>query len=204
MLICGRNVYTALPIAIIAIKIEKTAEKISSRMTNILSWIAAALLGAASAVVLALLVWNGFLYLEYLRQPPLARPFLHGSFAPVGAENAAVSFGSSGASATRYGRIEDVHILPIVVAECEGGVLVLRKRSQRDASSAKPSAIVTLNAVGRMLVGSVACRCIFRNARTRSGLSAQDDPPHEGRASAHRSLHLHFCAFQLRPTAWLG
>jgi hypothetical protein len=146
------------------IKIEKTDEKISSRMTNILSWIAAALLGAASAVVLALLVWNGFLYLEYLRQPPLARPFSHGSFAPVGddndwtfkplfAENAAVSFGSSGASATRYGRIEDVHILPIVVAECEGGVLVLRKRSQRDASSAKPSAIVTLNAVGRMLVG---------------------------------------------------
>jgi hypothetical protein len=42
-------------------------------------------------------------------------------------KNAAVSFGSSGASATRYGRIEDVHILPIVVAECEGGVLVLRK-----------------------------------------------------------------------------
>jgi hypothetical protein len=35
---------------------EKTDEKISSRMTNILSWIAAALLGAASAVVLALLV----------------------------------------------------------------------------------------------------------------------------------------------------
>jgi hypothetical protein len=184
-------------------------------MANILSWVAAALLGAASAVVLALLVWNGFLYLEYLRQPPLARQFSHGSFAPVGddddwtfkpqfAENAAIPFGSSGASATRYGRIEDVHILPIVVAECEGGVLVLRKRSQRDASSAKPSAIVTLNAVGRMLVGSVACRCIFRNARTRSGLSAQDDPPHEGRASAHRSLHLHFCAFQLRPTAWLG
>jgi hypothetical protein len=54
MLICGRNAYTALPIAIIAIKIEKTDEKISSRMTNILSWIAAALLGAASAVVLAL------------------------------------------------------------------------------------------------------------------------------------------------------
>jgi len=53
-------------------------------MTNILSWIAAALLGAASAVVLALLVWNGFLYLEYLRQPPLARPFSHGSFALVG------------------------------------------------------------------------------------------------------------------------
>src|SRR5713226_457574 len=67
-----------------AIKIEKTDEKISSRMTNMLSWIAAALLGAASAVVLALLVWNGFLYLEYLRQPPLARPFSHGSFAPVG------------------------------------------------------------------------------------------------------------------------
>ena len=67
-----------------AIKIEKTDAKISSRMTNILSWIAAALLGAASAVVLALLVWNGFLYLEYLRQPPLARPFSHGSFAPVG------------------------------------------------------------------------------------------------------------------------
>jgi hypothetical protein len=43
------------------IKIEKTDEKISSRMANILSWIAAALLGAASAVVLALLVWNGFL-----------------------------------------------------------------------------------------------------------------------------------------------
>lgn len=133
MLICGRNAYTALPIAIIAIKIEKTDAKISSRMANILSWIAAALLGAASAVVLALLVWNGFLYPEYLRQPPLARPFSHGSFAPVGddddwtfkpqfAENAAVSFGSSGASATRYGRIEDVHILPIVVAECEGGV----------------------------------------------------------------------------------
>jgi hypothetical protein len=106
-------------------------------MANILSWIAAALLGTASAVVLALLVWNGFLYLEYLRQPPLARPFSHGSFAPVGddddwtfkpqfAENAAVSFGSSGASATP---IEDVHILPIVVAECEGGVLVLRKRA---------------------------------------------------------------------------
>jgi hypothetical protein len=140
MLICGRNAYTALPIAIIAIKIEKTDEKISSRMANILSWIAAALLGAASAVVLALLVWNGFLYLEYLRQPPLARPFSHGSFAPVGddddwtfkplfAENTAVSFGSSGASATRYGRIDDVHILPIVVAECEGGVLVLRKRT---------------------------------------------------------------------------
>ena len=53
-------------------------------MANILFWIAAALLGAASAVVLALLVWNGFLYLEYLRQPPLARPFSHGSFAPVG------------------------------------------------------------------------------------------------------------------------
>jgi hypothetical protein len=114
MLICGRNAYTALPIAIIAIKIEKTDAKISSRMANILSWIAAALLGAASAVVLALLVWNGFLYPEYLRQPPLARPFSHGSFAPVGddddwtfkpqfAENAAVSFGSSGASATRYG-----------------------------------------------------------------------------------------------------
>jgi hypothetical protein len=66
------------------IKIEKTNEKISSRMANILSWIAAALLGAASAVLLALLVWNGFLYLEYLRQPPLARPFSHGSFAPVG------------------------------------------------------------------------------------------------------------------------
>jgi hypothetical protein len=97
------------------IKIEKPDEKISSRMANILSWIAAAL--PASAVVLALLVWNGFLYLEYLRQPPLARPFSHGSFAPVGddddwtfkpqfAENAAVSFGSSGASATRYGRID--------------------------------------------------------------------------------------------------
>ena len=86
MLIRGRNAYTALPIAIIAhyCKIEKTDEKISSRMANILSWIAAALLGAASAVVLALLVWNGFLYLEYLRQPPLARPFSHGSFAPVG------------------------------------------------------------------------------------------------------------------------
>ena len=66
-------------------------------------------------MVLALLVWNGFLYLEYLRQPPLARPFSHGSFALVGddddwtfkpqfPENAAVSFGSSGASATRYGR----------------------------------------------------------------------------------------------------
>src|SRR5260370_7067376 len=82
--ICGRNAYTAVPIAIIAIKIEKSDEKISSRMANILSWIAAALLGAASAVVLALLVWNGFLYLEYLRQPPLARPFSHGSFAPVG------------------------------------------------------------------------------------------------------------------------
>jgi hypothetical protein len=53
-------------------------------MANILSWVAAALLGAASAVVLALLVWNGFLYLEYLRQPPLARQFSHGSFAPVG------------------------------------------------------------------------------------------------------------------------
>jgi hypothetical protein len=89
-------------------------------MANILSWIAAALLGAASAVALALLVWNGLLYPEYLRQPPLARPFSHGSFAPVGddddwtfkpqfAENAAVSFGSSGDSATRYGRIEDVH-----------------------------------------------------------------------------------------------
>jgi hypothetical protein len=26
----------------------------------------------------------------------------------------------------------------------------------------------------------------------------------EGGASAHRSLHPHFCAFQLRPTAWLG
>jgi hypothetical protein len=140
MLICGRNAHTALPIAIIAIKIEKTDEKISSRVANILSWIAAALLGAASAVVLALLVWNGFLYPEYLRRPPLARPFSHGSFAPVGddddwtfipqfGENAAVSFGSSGASATRYGRIEDVHILPIVVAECEGGVLVLRKRT---------------------------------------------------------------------------
>jgi hypothetical protein len=35
-------------------------------------------------VVIALLVWNGFLYLEYLRQPPLARPFSHGSFALVG------------------------------------------------------------------------------------------------------------------------
>jgi hypothetical protein len=64
----------------------------------------------AATKFLALLVWNGFLYLEYLRQPPLARPFSHGSFAPVGddddwtfkpqfAENAAVSFGSSGASA---------------------------------------------------------------------------------------------------------
>jgi len=42
---------------------EKTDEKISSRMANILSWIVAALLGAASAVVIALLVWNGFLYL---------------------------------------------------------------------------------------------------------------------------------------------
>ncbi len=94
---------------------EKTHEKISSRMANILSWIVAALLGAASAVVIALLVWNGFLYLEYLRQPPLARPFSHGSFALVGddddwtfkpqfPENAAVSFGSSGASATRYDR----------------------------------------------------------------------------------------------------
>jgi hypothetical protein len=87
-------------------------------MASILSWIAAALLRAVSAVVLALLVWNGFLYLEYLRQPPFARPFSHGSFAPVGddddwtfkpqfAENAAGSFGSSGASATRYGRIEE-------------------------------------------------------------------------------------------------
>src|SRR5260370_29696126 len=57
---------------------------------------------------------DGFLYLEYLRQPPLARPFSHGSFAPVGddddwtfkpqcAENSAVFFGSSGASATRNG-----------------------------------------------------------------------------------------------------
>ena len=78
-------------------------------MANILSWIVVALLGAASAVVIALLVWNGFLYLEYLRQlgaasavvivllvwngflyleylrqPPLARPFSHGSFALVG------------------------------------------------------------------------------------------------------------------------
>jgi hypothetical protein len=92
------------------LKLEKTDEKISSRMANILSWIAAALLGAASAAVPALLVWNGFLYLEYLRQPPLARPFSHGSFAPVGdpqfAENAAVSFGSSSASAARCGRIE--------------------------------------------------------------------------------------------------
>jgi len=70
--------------AIIAIKIEKTDEKLSSKMANILSWIAAVLLGAASPVVLALLVWNGFPYLEYLRQPPLARPFSHGSFAPVG------------------------------------------------------------------------------------------------------------------------
>src|SRR5207249_2572198 len=89
--------------------------KISSRMANILFWIVAALLRAASAVVIALLVWNGFLYLEYLRQPPLARPFSHGSFALVGddddwtfkpqfSENAAVSFGSSGASATRYDR----------------------------------------------------------------------------------------------------
>jgi hypothetical protein len=94
---------------------EKTHEKISSRMANILSWIVAALLGAASAVVIALLVWNGFLYLEYLRQPPLARPFSHGSFALVGddgdwtfkpqfPENAAVSSGFSGASATRYDR----------------------------------------------------------------------------------------------------
>jgi len=94
---------------------EKTDEKSSSRVANILSWIVAALLGAASAVVIALLVWNGFLYLEYLRQPPLARPFSHGSFALVGddddwtfkpqfPENAAVSFGSSGASATRYDR----------------------------------------------------------------------------------------------------
>src|ERR1700730_8988174 len=77
-------------------------------MANILSWIVAALLGAASAVVIALLVWNGFLYLEYLRQLPLARPFSHGSFALVGDNddwtfkpqfpaNAAVSFGSSGA-----------------------------------------------------------------------------------------------------------
>jgi hypothetical protein len=137
-----RNAYTALPIAIIAIKIEKTDEKISSRMANILSWIAAALLGAASAVVLALLVWNGFLYLEYLRQPPLARPFSHGSFAPVGddddwtfkpqfAENAAVSIGSSRASATRYGRIEDVHILPIVVAENDGNLHSLSSKATR-------------------------------------------------------------------------
>jgi hypothetical protein len=36
--------------------LEKIDEKISSRMANILSWIAAALLGAAAAVVLALLV----------------------------------------------------------------------------------------------------------------------------------------------------
>jgi hypothetical protein len=105
---------------------EKTDEKISCRMANILSWMVVALLGAASAVVIALLraasaaviallVWNGFLYLEYLRQPPLARPFSHGSFALVGddddwtfkpqfPENATVSFGSSGASATRYDR----------------------------------------------------------------------------------------------------
>jgi hypothetical protein len=94
---------------------EKTDEKISSRMANILSWIVVALLGAASAVVIALLVWNSFLYLEYVRRPPLARPFSHGSFALVGddddwtfkpqfPENAAVSFGSSGASATRYDR----------------------------------------------------------------------------------------------------
>ena len=78
-------------------------------MANILSWIVAALLGAASRVVIAILAWNGFLYLEYLRQPPLARPFSHGSFALVGddddwtfkpqfPENAAVSFGSSGAA----------------------------------------------------------------------------------------------------------
>jgi hypothetical protein len=83
---------------------EKTDEKISSRMANILSWIVVALLGAASAVVIALLVWNWFLYLEYVRRPPLARPFSHGSFALVGddddwtfkpqfPENAAVSFG---------------------------------------------------------------------------------------------------------------
>jgi hypothetical protein len=51
---------------------EKTDEKIPSRMANILSWIVAALLGAASRVVIALLVWNGFLYPEYLRQPPLS------------------------------------------------------------------------------------------------------------------------------------
>ena len=84
-------------------------------MAKILSWIVAALLGAASAVVIALLVSNGFLYLDYLRQPPLARPFSHGSFALVGddddwtfkpqfPEAAAVSFGCSGASATRYDR----------------------------------------------------------------------------------------------------
>jgi hypothetical protein len=120
-------------------------QKIYSKMANILFWIAAALLGAGSAVVLVPLVWNGFLYPEYLGQPPLAQPFSHDSFAPVGddddwtfkpqfAENAAVSFDSSGASATRYDRIEDVHILPIVVAQCEGGVLVLRKAHSAKAT----------------------------------------------------------------------
>ncbi len=135
-------------------------------MANILSWIAAALLGAASAVLLALLVWNGFLYLEYLRQPPLARPFSHGSFAPVGDDDD-WTFKPQFAEERRrflrfFWRLSNAlwpHRRCPHSPDCCSGMRRRRpcspqvRSAKRDASSAKPSAIVTLNAVGRMLVG---------------------------------------------------